>query len=166
MKKINYLVTFLTLLIIINGCSGYKPIFNSGNVNFQISESLIEGEEFLGKLILSKLQNLSDQSKKKQNRKNINLYINVETNKNVAARDSAGKIKGYKITLSANVKINDYLTNKEILNNTFSSSISYIKQKSYSDTVDVEKKVINDLINNAYQKLLIQLTQNINKNDY
>ncbi len=64
------------------------------------------------------------------------------------------------------MKINDYLTNKEILNNTFSSSISYIKQNSYSDAVDAEKKVINDLINNAYQKLLIQLTQNINKNDY
>ena len=166
MKKINYLVTFITLLIIINGCSGYKPIFNSSNVNFQIAESLIEGDEFLGKLILSKLQNLSNQSKNKQNRKSINLFINVKTNKNAAARDGAGKIKGYKITLSANVKINDYLTNKEILNNTFSSSISYIKQNSYADTVDAEKKVINDLINNAYQKLLIQLTQNINKNDY
>ena len=160
MKKINYLIACLTLLIFINGCSGYKPIFSSSDVNFEISEFLIEGDKVLGKQILSKLQRLSKTSKKNQNRKNIDLYIKVEKDKNVTAKDSAGKINEYKITLRTIIKANDYLTNRKILNAIYTSSISYKKQNNYSDTVNAEKKAINNLIDKTYQELLIQLTQN------
>ena len=160
MKKINYIIACLTLLIFINGCSGYKPIFSSSDVNFEISEFLIEGDKVLGKQILSKLQRLSETSKKNQNRKNIDLYIKIEKDKNATAKDSAGQINEYKITLRTIIKANDYLTNRKILNTIYTSSISYKKQNNYSDTVNAEKKAINNLIDKTYQELLIQLTQN------
>ena len=117
MKKINYIIACLTLLIFINGCSGYKPIFSSSDVNFEISEFLIEGDKVLGKQILSKLQRLSETSKKNQNKKNIDLYIKIEKDKNATAKDSAGQINEYKITLRTIIKANDYLTNRKILTN-------------------------------------------------
>ena len=37
MKIFNYLILLFALTFFVNGCSGYKPIFNSTNLNFKIS---------------------------------------------------------------------------------------------------------------------------------
>ena len=84
----------------------------------------------------------------------------MDKDKNATAKDSAGQINEYKITLRTIIKANDYLTNRKILNTIYTSSISYKKQNNYSDTVNAEKKAINNLIDKTYQELLIQLTQN------
>ena len=45
---------------LLSGCAGYKPIFTSGNISFDIAEHKIEGNEILGKKIYSKLRTLSN----------------------------------------------------------------------------------------------------------
>ena len=59
MKKITYLTCSFVLLIVINSCVGYEPIFGSKNINFNIANYSIEGNKILGKKIYSKLFNLS-----------------------------------------------------------------------------------------------------------
>ena len=71
MKKIAYLVIALILLINMNACSGYKPIFSSTNLQFEIADHSIEGNIMLGNQIYSKLYNISKLKKDNENVKFI-----------------------------------------------------------------------------------------------
>ena len=59
MKKITSIIVLFILFICINSCAGYKPIFGSPNVQFEIADYSIEGDKKLGNQIYSKLYNFS-----------------------------------------------------------------------------------------------------------
>ena len=161
MKKIAYPIFSFILLIFINGCTGYEPIFGSKNLQFKIADFSLEGNKILGNKIYSKLYGISKSTKDDQNVRNIDLLIKVSKDKQATSKNSAGKILEYKITLNTEVEIKDFATDNEILNKTFISSLTYKVQSLYSDTANLEKKTIENLINKTYQKLLIKLSQNI-----
>jgi len=48
MKKITYPILSFIILVFINGCSGYEPIFGSTNLQFEIADYSIEGNKILG----------------------------------------------------------------------------------------------------------------------
>ena len=161
MKKIAYPIFLFILLFFINGCAGYEPIFSSTKLQFKIADFTIEGNKKLGNKIYSKLFSLSQSAKDEQNRRNIDLLIKVSKDKNATSKNSAGKILEYKITLNVEVEVKDYVTDNKILNQIFISSLTYKVQSLYSDTVNLENRSIETLINKIYQKLLIKLSQNI-----
>ena len=53
------------------------------------------------------------------------------------------------------------MTNNEILNENFVSSLSYKVQDQHSDTIKLEKRSIENLLDKTYQDLLIKLSENI-----
>ena len=161
MKKITYPIFSFILLIFISGCTGYKPIFSSTNLQFDIADYSIEGNKILGNKIYSKLYSLSKSNKDNQNIKSVVLVIEVSKDKKATSKDSAGKILQYKITLNTNVKVTDFVTKDKILNKNIVSSLTYSVQNQYSDTVDLENRSIESLLNKIYQELIIDLTQNI-----
>ena len=57
--------------------------------------------------------------------------------------------------------MNDYLTDKKILDENFTYSISYKVQDNYSETVNFENKSIDDLLNKTFQDLIIKLTESM-----
>ena len=134
MKKITYLIFSFVLLILINGCAGYEPIFGSKKLQFRIADHSIEGSKILG-----------------------------NKDKNATSKDSSGKILEYKITLNIKVKVTDFVTNDKILNHTFISSLTYDVQNQYSDTVKLENTSIENLIDKTHQELLVKLSQNLIK---
>ena len=71
MKKIAYPIFTFILLLCINGCVGYKPIFGSTNLQFKIENYSIEGDKLLGKRIYNKLYNLTKSAKKYENTKKL-----------------------------------------------------------------------------------------------
>jgi len=161
MKKITYVIFPLIILFFINGCSGYKPIFSSTNLQFKITNYSLEGNKILGNEILSKLQRFSSSNIDKNNVKSIDLSINASKHKTATVKDNAGKIQEYKITLNIIIAVKDYLTDQMILNETFISSLSYNVHDNYSETIKSENRSIESLINKTYQELLIKLSQNI-----
>ena len=161
MKKITYLILLITLLIFINGCAGYKPIFSSIDSQFEIADYSIKGDKILGTKIYSKLNNLSKSKQDGQNARNISLLINISKDKNATSKSSAGKILQYKITLNTDVKITDFITNDKILNQTFISSLTYKTQDQYSDTLNLENKSIENLINKIFEEIFIELIESI-----
>jgi len=161
MKKIAHPILLFILLIFINGCAGYEPIFSSKNLQFKIVDFSIEDNKTLGNKIYSKLYNLSKSTKDDQNVRDIDLLIKVSKEKIATTKDSAGKILEYKITLNTKVEIKDFVNSDKILDETFIATLTYKVQNQYSDTVDLENRTIEDLINKIYQKLLIKLSQNI-----
>ena len=162
MKKISYLLISLILLLNISACTGYKPIFSSSNIiEFKITDYSITGDKKLGNQIYSKLYNLSQITKNTSEVKNIYILINVLKEKNATAKNSAGKILAYKINLSATVIVENFTTGNQILNENFASSSSYKIQDRYSETIKLENRAIENLINKIYQALLIKLSENI-----
>ena len=161
MKKIVYPIFSFILLLFINGCVGYEPIFGSTNLQFEIVDYSIEGNKILGNKIYSKLYSLSKSKKDDQNLRRVDLVIKVSKDKNVTTKDSAGKILQYKITLNTDIKVTDFITKDKIFNQIFISSLIYKVQNKYSDTVDLENQIIENLLSKTYQELVIKLTQNI-----
>ena len=158
MKKITYLTISLILLIGINACAGYKPILSTSNLQFEISDYSIKGDKSLGKKIYTKLYNLSQSNKNNTAVKNINISIEVSKDKTVKVKNSAGKILEYKISLNTNIEIKDYFTNDQILSHNFNYSSSYKTQDQFSDSLRLENKTIENLLDKTYQDLLIEMT--------
>ena len=159
MKKITFLIISLFLFIYINACSGYKPIFSSSNFEFKIADYSINGNKKLGNKIYSKLHNISQSNKNNPDAQSIKMSINTSMDKLATAKDSSGKILEYKINLNTNIIIYNFLTDKEILNQNFNNYSSYKVQDQHSETLKLENKIIENLINTIYQNILVKISE-------
>ena len=157
MKKIAYLIISIIFLNFINACTGYKPIYTT-DLQFEIADYSIKTNKKLGSQIYSKLYNLSKSNKKNAETKSITIIIDTIKNKTATAKDSAGKVLEYRIILSSNITIKDYLTDDKILNQNFSYSSVYKVQDNHSETKKLENKSTGNLINKIYQNLLIKMS--------
>ena len=161
MKKISHVLISLIFLINIGACTGYKPIFSSSNLEFKIVDYSITGDKKLGNQIYSKLYILSKSNDGDLNAQNINITINLIKNKSATAKNTAGKIIEYKISLDTNILLIDSLSKNEILNYQSTNSSSYKVQDQHSETLKLENRAIENLITETYANFLIQMSENI-----
>ena len=159
-KKYLFFLPFI-LIFFTSACTGYKPIFNSSSLMIEIKDHKINGNKKLGERMYQKLSNLL-KSKNKEGKKNIDLFIDISTNKESSAKDKSGKILEYRITLNTYIKVKNYDTENLIFDKNFSNSLSYKTQSEYSQSISSEDKIVDDLIEQTYQEFLITLIQNIN----
>ena len=159
MKKINYYIISIIFLFNIYSCVGYEPIFNSSKLKFNIEEYKIEGDKKLGRQIYSKLYNLSESNKNNPDAKNFSIIIKSSKEKHATAKNSSGKVLEYKIIININVLMTNYLTDDKILNHNFNSFSSYGVQEQHSETVKLENKTIENLLDKIYQDLLIRVSE-------
>ena len=158
MKKITYLIISIIFLIFINACAGYKPIYTT-NLQLKIADYSIKSNNKLGRQIYDKLYNLLKSNENNTEARSVTIAIDAIKNKDATAKDGAGKILEYKITLNSNIIIKDYLTNDELLNRSFSYSSTYKVQDLYSETKKLENKSIINLINKTHQNLLFKMSE-------
>ena len=161
MKKTIYLIISFIFLTYINACSGYKPIFGSSNLQFEIADHSIKGNKKLGNQIYSKLYNLSNSNKNNPDSQSIHIVIEATKDKIPTVKNIAGKILEYRINLNSNIVVKNYLTNDEILIHNFNSFSSYKVQDQYSETIKLENKSIEDLLNKIYEEFLIKLSEKL-----
>ena len=161
MKKISYLLISLIFLINISACTGYKPIFGTSNLEFKIVDYSISGDKRLGNQIYSRLYDFSKSTENVTGAKNIYILINSSQNKNVTAKNSAGKILGYRVSLSTAITVKDLMTGNEILNETFFYSSTYKTQDEFFETKKLENQARQNLVDETYKDLLIKLSENI-----
>ena len=159
MKKITFLIISLFLLIYINACAGYKPIFSAGNVKFEIADHSINGDKKLGNKIYSKLYNVFRFNKNNADAQSIKVSINASKDKMATVKNSAGKILEYKINLNTNIVVNNFLTKEQILNEDFNYYSSYKVQDRHSETINLENKTIENLVDKTYQNVLIRISE-------
>ena len=151
MKKKIYRLVAIILLINISACAGYKPIFSASNIEFKIAEYSIAGDKKIGKQIYSQLYSISKSTKEGLGVKNIYLLINSSKGKKVTAKNTAGEILGYKININTNILVKDISTGDTILDKSFSFSSTYVVQDQFSETVNLENRTEENLINKTYQ---------------
>ena len=161
MKKIYYYLILLVFLTNISACAGYKPIFGSTNLEFKIADYEITGNKKIGNQIYSRLYNLSQSTKGSSNVKNIYILINTSKNNSATSKNSAGKILAYKINLSTTVTVKDFMTDNQIFSERFDFGSSYNVQVRHSETIKLENRTLENLINKTYQDLLLKLSESI-----
>ena len=159
MKKIIFLIISIILFYYLNACAGYKPIYSSSNFNFIIEDHSIKGEERLANSIYRNLYNISLSNKNNQAAQSVSLSIDTKKERIATVKNSAGKILEYEINLNTNIIIKDFLTDKSILNQNFNYSISYKVQDEHSETIKLENKNIENLVNKTYEDALIKISE-------
>ena len=160
MKKITYLIISFIFMMYINACTGYKPIYTT-NLQFKIANYSIKANKKLGNRIYSKLYYLTKSNENNPEAKSITVIIDTTKDKSPAAKNSKGNVLEYRITLNSIIIIKDLLTNDEIVNQNFSYSNIYKEQKRNLETIKLENKTIEDLIDRIYENLLIKMSENI-----
>jgi len=159
MKKTTFLIISLFLLICINACAGYKPIFSSSNFEFKIADYSINGNKKVGNKIYSKLNNISKLNKNNPDAQSVRVSIHASVDKLATVKNSSGKILEYKINLNTNIIIYNFLTDEEVLNQNFSYYSSYKVQDQHSETLKLENKIIENLVDTTYQNTLIKISE-------
>ena len=88
----------------------------------------------------------------------VTLTIEVSREKIPTVKNNAGKILEYKINLKTVIVMNDFLTNKEILNQNYNYSASYDTQEQHSETVKLENINTANLVNKTYQNIILKIS--------
>ena len=101
--------------------------------------------------------------KNKNSRESINVLIKIKKNKDATVKSNTGKILEYKISLNSNIEIKNYLNNEIILNYNKNSYSSYSVQDQFSETLKLENRAIENLINKIYQDLIIAMSEKMLK---
>ena len=143
-----YFILFLSFL---SSC-GYQSLLNENSKKFGIKSFNIEGDKRLGQILKNNLVSLRSKSN------NLILNINARKNRSIAHKDSNGKIIEYNFKISFDLTAAESVSRKKILSKTFTLDSNYKTSDLYIDTINREKKIINELTERIAAQILTDLT--------
>ena len=143
----------LFLLLIISGC-GYVAVYKGeANFNYKILVSEHTGDRDMINLINTRLKKYSEIKSDK------NFIIKIDTiyQKNIIAKDTAGKATDYQIKVTSNFNIKSEVINKIIkINETF--NVKAMDNKFEEQRYDTIIK--NNIANTIVKRIILQLSRN------
>ena len=151
MKKIKYIKIASVILLLMNSCS-YQNMNSKDQKKFFIQEFDITGDTRTSFIIQKKIQRFSN----KDSDNKIKLLVKLNKNRTIHEKNIQNKVTKYSLTLSANVKIIELNSLKEI-NRTFNAQRIYNVDENYSSTVNNSKDANNSLIDIIVDEILDQL---------
>ena len=156
MKKI-ITKSFLFLFLFATVNCGFKVINESEKNKFSIQEIKTSGNKRINFKIKNNLLNYS-----KKNSRNILLIdLNTKKTKNIKEKNIKNEITKYEISLNVNVRFR--LINNDIDHEiNLSNKGSYLVADSYSTTLNNEKKIIDDLVENISEKIIKKISLKLN----
>ena len=134
-----------------NSCS-YQNMNSKDQKKFFIQEFDITGDTRTSFIIQKKIQRFSN----KDSDNKIKLLVKLNKNRTIHEKNIQNKVTKYSLTLSANVKIIELNSLKEI-NRTFNAQRIYNVDENYSSTVNNSKDANNSLIDIIVDEILDQL---------
>ena len=156
MKKI-ITKSFLFLFLFATVNCGFKVINESENSSFSIQDIKTSGDKRINFKIKNNLLNYT----KKDSQNILIINLNAKKTKNIKEKNIQNEITKYEITLDVSLEfnlINDDTNYKIDLSN----KGDYLVVDSYSTTLNNEKKLTNDLIENISEKILKKISLKLN----
>ena len=149
--------SFLFLFLFTTVNCGFKVIDKSEENNFAIQEIKTSGDKRINFKIKNNLLNYS-----KKNNQNI-LFIDLSTKKSkkIKEKNIKNEITKYEISLNVDVEFN-LINSDENYRVNISNTGSYLVVDSYSTTLNNEKKLIDDLIENISERILKKISLQLN----
>ena len=147
----NKSILLILLFFILANC-GFEPIYSSKKSNFNIGEIKITNKNRFNAIIENNLRNISNN----ESQNTFDLIINSERKKIVSSKDAKGNPQLLTMIISVEVQI--------IKNNVIKNTKNFSKNFSYSNNSnkfglaqyekDIEKNLINKIIENIKTYLL------------
>ena len=148
---------FLFLFLFATVNCGYKVINESERNKFSIQEIKTSGDKRINFKIKNNLLNFS----KKKSQNILLIDLNTKKIKNIKEKNIKNEITKYEISLNVDVEFN-LINNDENYTLNISNTGSYLVVDSYSTTLNNEKKLIDDLIENISEKILKKISLKLN----
>ena len=143
-----YFILFLSFL---SSC-GYQSLLNENSKKFGIKSFNIEGNKRLAQILKNNLVS----SRNKSN--NLILDINARKNRSITHKDSTGKIIEYNLKIIFDLTATESISRKKVLSKTFALDGNYKASNLYTDTLNREKKMVNELIESIAAQILTDLS--------
>jgi len=142
---------FLLLLSFLSSC-GYQSLLNENSKKFGIKSFNIEGNKRLAQILKNNLVSSRSESN------NLILNINARKDRSIAHKDSTGKIIKYNLKISFDLTATESISRKQVLSKTFALEGNYKASDLYMDTLNREKKVVDELIESIATQILTDLS--------
>ena len=147
----NKSILLILLFFVLANC-GFEPIYSSKKSNFNIDEIKITNKNRFNAIIENNLRNISNN----ESQNIFDLIINSERKKIVSSKDAKGNPQLLTMIISVEIQI--------IKNNVIKNTKNFSKNFSYSNNSnkfglaqyekDIEKNLINQIIENINSYLL------------
>ena len=147
----NKSILLILLFFILANC-GFEPIYSSKKSNFNIGEIKITNKNRFNTIIENNLRNISNN----ESQNIFDLIINSERKKIVSSKDAKGDPELLTMIISVEVQIikDNVIKNKKSFSENFSYSNNSNKFSLAQYEKDIEKNLINKIIENINTYLL------------
>ena len=147
----NKSILLILLFFILANC-GFEPIYSSKKSNFNIGEIKITNKNKFNSMIKNNLKNISNN----ESQNKFDLIINSEKKRIISSKDSKGNPKLLTMIISFEVQIikDNVIKNKKNFSQDFSYSNNSNKFGLAQYEKDIEKNLINKIIENINTYLL------------
>ena len=145
------ILIFFLIISFTSSCS-YQKMNSINQKKFFIQEFEINGDTRESFIIQKKIKRFSN----KDSANKIKILINLTKGKTIKEKNIQNKVTKYNLSLSADVRIVELNTAREI-KRTFVSNQAYDVDDNYSNTVNNLKAASNALIDRTIDEILDQL---------
>ena len=146
MKKI----IFISLIIFLSNCAGYKPIFTSDQTNFYIEKiEISDDSKHVRKLIKSLKPYSVDNGKQ-----SITLKLDLDKQENIIMKDTKGDPASYEIKIELKV---DVVTMDGTNKLNFKENFTFNNQSNKFELNQYKKNMETNLMNKIFENLILEL---------
>lgn len=147
----NKSILLILLFFILANC-GFEPIYSSKKSNFNIGEIKITNKNKFNSIIKNNLKNISNN----ESQNKFDLIINSEKKRIISSKDTKGNPQLLTMIISVEVQIikDNVIKNKKNFSQDFSYSNNSNKFSLDQYEKDIEKNLINKIIENINTYLL------------
>jgi len=147
----NKSILLILLFFILANC-GFEPIYSSKKSNFNIGEIKITNKNKFNSIIKNNLKNISNN----ESQNKFDLIINSEKKRIISSKDTKGNPQLLTMIISVEVQIikDNVIKNKKNFSQDFSYSNNSNKFGLAQYEKDIEKNLINKIIENLNAYLL------------
>ena len=147
----NKSILLILLFFILANC-GFEPIYSSKKSNFNIGEIKITSKNKFNSMIKNNLKNISNN----ESQNKFDLIINSEKKRIISSKDTKGNPQLLTMIISIEVQFikDNVIKNKKNFSQDFSYSNSSNKFDLAQYEKDIEKNLINKIIENLNAYLL------------
>ena len=147
----NKSILLILLFFILANC-GFEPIYSSKKSNFNIGEIKITNKNRFNTIIENNLRNISNN----ESQNKFDLIINSEKKRIITTKDAKGNPELLEMIISIEVQIikDSVIKNKKNFSQSFSYSNNSNKFSLAQYEKDIEKNLINKIIENINTYLL------------
>ena len=147
----NKSILLILLFFILANC-GFKPIYSSKKSNFNIEEINITGKNKFDSIIKNNLKNISNN----ESQNKFDLIINSKKERIISTKDAKGNPQLLTMVISIEVQIikDNVIINQKNFSQNFSYSNNSNKFSLAQYEKDIEKNLINKIVENIKKYLL------------